>query len=314
MRGLPQKQNARRADKIRLCGHLGRYKKIVKKTYIISFKGFAEIGEETRAFHANRGVPSCMSGNKQSGMKEKTAENTKKRGNTEMKTELQKQLFALQDPGYREFHARLIPGIPKEDIIGIRTPVLRKFAGKFARDHSQEAEAFLKELPHRYYEENNLHMLLVTKIEDYPECLRKVKEFLPYINNWATCDLPAPKCFEEYREELLPVIREWLLTTDTYTIRYGIGLLMRLYLDDMYRPEYADLVARVRSEEYYVNMMIAWYFATALAKQWDTVIPYLEERKLDRWVHQKTIQKAVESFRITPEQKVYLKSLRYPRK
>ena len=163
---------------------------------------------------------------------------------------------------------------------------------------------------YRYYEENNLHMLLVTKIKDYPECLRKVKEFLPYINNWATCDLPAPKCFEEYREELLPVIREWLLTTDTYTIRYGIGLLMRLYLDDMYRPEYADLVARVRSEEYYVNMMIAWYFATALAKQWDTVIPYLEERKLDRWVHQKTIQKAVESYRITDEQKVYLKTLR----
>ena len=141
-----------------------------------------------------------MPGNKQSGMKEEPEENTKKRGNMKMKTELQKQLFALQDPGYREFHARLIPGIPKEDIIGIRTPVLRKFAGKFARDHSQEAEAFLKELPHRYYEENNLHMLLVTKIEDYPECLRKVKEFLPYINNWATCDLPAPKCFEEYRE------------------------------------------------------------------------------------------------------------------
>ena len=181
-------------------------------------------------------------------MKEEPEENTKKRGNMKMKTELQKQLFALQDPGYREFHAGLIPGIPKEDIIGIRTPVLRKFAGEFARDHSQEAEAFLKELPHRYYEENNLHMLLVTKIKDYPECLRKVKEFLPYINNWATCDLPAPKCFEEYREELLPVIREWLLTKDTYTIRYGIGLLMRLYLDDMYRPEYADLVARVRSE------------------------------------------------------------------
>ena len=157
-------------------------------------------------------------------------------------------------------------------------------------------------------------MLLVTKIKDYPECLRKVKEFLPYINNWATCDLPAPKCFEKHLEELLPVIREWVTSTDTYTIRYGIGILMRLYLDDAYRPEYADLVARVRSEEYYVNMMIAWYFATALAKQWDTVIPYLEERKLDRWVHQKTIQKAVESFRITPEQKVYLKSLRYPRK
>ena len=247
-------------------------------------------------------------------MKEEPEENTKKRGNMKMKTELQKQLFALQDPGYREFHARLIPGIPKEDIIGIRTPVLRKFAGEFARDHSREAEAFLKELPHRYYEENNLHMLLVTKIKDYPECLRKVKEFLPYINNWATCDLPAPKCFEKHRKELLPVIREWVTSTDTYTIRYGIGILMRLYLDDAYRPEYADLVARVRSEEYYVNMMIAWYFATALAKQWDTVIPYLEERKLDRWVHQKTIQKAVESFRITSEQKVYLKSLRYPRK
>lgn len=255
-----------------------------------------------------------MPGNKQSGMKEEPAENTKKRGNMKMKTELQKQLFALQDPGYREFHAGLIPGIPKEDIIGIRTPVLRKFAEEFARDHSRGAEMFLKELPHCYYEENNLHMLLVTKIKDYPECLRKVEEFLPYINNWATCDLPAPKCFEKHREELLPVIRKWLLTTDTYTIRYGIGLLMRLYLDDMYRPEYADLVARVRSEEYYVNMMIAWYFATALAKQWDTVIPYLEERKLDRWVHQKTIQKAVESFRITSEQKVYLKSLRYPRK
>ena len=251
-----------------------------------------------------------MPGNKQSGMKEEPEENTKKRGNMKMKTELQKQLFALQDPGYREFHARLIPGIPKEDIIGIRTPVLRRFAGEFARDHSQEAEAFFKELPHRYYEENNLHMLLVTKIKDYPECLRKVEEFLPYINNWATCDLPAPKCFEKHREELLPVIREWVTSTDTYTIRYGIGILMRLYLDDAYRPEYADLVARVRSEEYYVNMMIAWYFATALAKQWDAAVPYIEQHRLSDWVHKKTIQKAVESYRITSEQKEYLKGYR----
>ena len=225
---------------------------------------------------------------------------------------LRDALFALQDINYKAFHEKSIPTVPPETVIGIRTPVLRRFASDYAK--TPDAAEFRASLPHAYYEENNLHMLLVTKIKDYPECLRKVKEFLPYINNWATCDLPAPKCFEEYREELLPVIREWLLTTDTYTIRYGIGLLMRLYLDDMYRPEYADLVARVRSEEYYVNMMIAWYFATALAKQWDTVIPYLEERKLDRWVHQKTIQKAVESFRITPEQKVYLKSLRYPRK
>ena len=251
-----------------------------------------------------------MSGNKQSGMKEEPAENTTKRGNMKMKTELQKQLFALQDPGYREFHARLIPGIPKEDIIGIRTPVLRKFAGEFARDHSQEAEAFLKELPHRYYEENNLHMLLVTKIKDYPECLRKVKEFLPYINNWATCDLPAPKCFAKHREELLPEIRSWIASGETYTIRYGIGLLMSFYLDEAFEPEYLELAAGVRSEEYYVNMMIAWYLATALAKQWEATIPYLEERRLPEWVHRKTIQKAVESYRITLEQKVYLKSLR----
>ena len=225
---------------------------------------------------------------------------------------LEEQLFEMQDLKYRDFHSKLLPGIDKETLIGIRTPMLRKFSREFAK--TPEAEEFLQILPHRYYEENNMHMMIVTGIKDYETCLAEVKKFLPYINNWATCDLPAPKCFEEYREELLPVIREWLLTTDTYTIRYGIGLLMRLYLDDMYRPEYADLVARVRSEEYYVNMMIAWYFATALAKQWDTVIPYLEERKLDRWVHQKTIQKAVESFRITSEQKVYLKSLRYPRK
>ena len=243
-------------------------------------------------------------------MKEEPEENTKKRGNMKMKTELQKQLFALQDPGYREFHARLIPGIPKEDIIGIRTPVLRKFAGGFARDHSQEAEAFLKELPHRYYEENNLHMLLVTKIKDYPECLRKVKEFLPYINNWATCDLPAPKCFAKHKQELFPRIKEWIASEETYTIRYGIDLLMALYLDADFRPEYLELAASVASEEYYVKMVIAWYFATALAKQWDAAIPYMEQKRLPDWVHRKTIRKAVESYRITKEQKDYLRTLK----
>ena len=223
-------------------------------------------------------------------------------------TELQQQLFALQDETYREFHSKLMPDINKEAVIGIRIPVLRRFAGEFAK--KPEAREFLQQLPHQYYEENNLHMMLITAEKDYEKCLAEVERFVPYIDNWATCDLPAPKCFEKHREELLPVIREWVTSTDTYTIRYGIGILMRLYLDDAYRPEYANLVARVRSEEYYVNMMIAWYFATALAKQWDTVIPYLEERKLDRWVHQKTIRKAVESYRITKEQKDYLRTLK----
>ena len=227
-----------------------------------------------------------------------------------MKTELQKQLFALQDPGYREFHARLIPGIPKEDIIGIRTPVLRKFAGEFARDHSQEAEAFLKELPHRYYEENNLHMMLVAQIKDYESCLAEVERFLPYVDNWATCDLPAPKCFEKHKKELIAVIRKWISSEKTYVVRYGIGLLLRLYLDADFDPAYLELVTAVQSEEYYVNMMIAWYLATALAKQWEETIPYLEERRLSEWVHRKTIQKAVESYRITKEKKEYLRSLR----
>ena len=251
-----------------------------------------------------------MPENEQSGMKEEPEENTKKRGNMKMKTELQKQLFALQDPGYREFHARLIPGIPKEDIIGIRTPVLRKFAGEFARDHSQEAEAFLKELPHRYYEENNLHMMLVAQIKDYESCLAEVERFLPYVDNWATCDLPAPKCFEKHKKELIAVIRKWISSEKTYVVRYGIGLLLRLYLDADFDPAYLELVTAVQSEEYYVNMMIAWYLATALAKQWEETIPYLEERRLSEWVHRKTIQKAVESYRITKEKKEYLRSLR----
>ena len=222
--------------------------------------------------------------------------------------ELQEKLFELQDLTYKEFHSALMPGIEKEDVIGIRVPVLRRFAKEFAK--TKEAEAFLQELPHRYYEENNLHMMLITAIRDYESCLREIQRFLPYVNNWATCDFPAPKCFAAHKEELLPEVKKWIRSKDTYTIRYGIGILMRLYLDEDFKPEYAALISGVQSEEYYVNMMIAWYFATALAKQWDTVIPYLEERKLSPWVHRKTIQKAVESYRITEEQKTYLKTLR----
>ena len=224
------------------------------------------------------------------------------------KEQLQKELFALQDLKYRDFHSKLLPGVDKKTIIGIRTPVLRKFAKEFSK--RKEAEEFLQDLPHQYYEENNLHMMILTGIKDYDKCLEEIKKFVPYINNWATCDLPFPKCFSKHKEELLPQIREWIASDHTYTIRYGLGTLMSLYLDEDFKPEYLELAASVRSEEYYVNMMIAWYFATALAKQWEATVPYIEQRKLPQWVHRKTIQKAVESYRITPEQKTYLKSFR----
>ena len=201
-----------------------------------------------------------------------------------------------------------MPGIAKETIIGIRTPVLRNFVKEFRK--TEDAKRFLAELPHQYYEENNIHMMLIAQIRDYETCIEEINRFLPYINNWATCDLPQPKCFGAHKKELLQEVHKWIASNETYTIRYGIGTLMRFYLDEDFDPSYVALVARVKSEEYYVNMMIAWYLATALAKQWESVIPYLEQRKLPEWVHRKTIQKAVESYRITPEQKVYLKSLR----
>lgn len=225
-----------------------------------------------------------------------------------MKDTIRNQLMELQDPEYREFHSRLIPNIDKERVIGIRTPVLRAFAKQIAG--TGEAEQFLAELPHRYYEENHLHMMLITSIKDYDRCLEELQKFLPYVDNWATCDLPEPKCFTGNKEKLLSEIKGWIASAEPYTKRYGIGMLMRLYLDADFRPEYPELVASVSSEEYYVNMMIAWYFATALAKQWETVIPYIENRCLSEWVHRKTIRKAIDSYRITDEQKQYLRTLR----
>lgn len=222
--------------------------------------------------------------------------------------EIQKHLFELQDIKYRDFHSRLMPDTDKETVIGIRVPVLRKYAKSIAG--TELSEKFIKELPHHYYEENNLHMMLITRIKGYDRCISEIERFLPYIDNWATCDFPAPKCFENHKEELLPVIKCWIASSETYTIRYGIGMLMRLYLDEDFEPEYVKLVAGVESDEYYVNMMIAWYMATALAKQWDAVIPYIEEHRMSDWVHRKTIQKAVESYRITDEQKRYLKGYR----
>ena len=223
-------------------------------------------------------------------------------------TKLQKQLFELQDLKYRDFHSKLMPETAKETVIGIRTPVLRKFAKEFAG--TSEAEAFLRQLPHRYYEENNLHMMLITGIKDYEKCMEEIQRFLPCIDNWATCDYPAPKCFARHKDQVLEEAKRWISSGETYVIRYGIGMLMRLFLDEDFSSEYLEMAAAVQSQEYYVNMMIAWYFATALAKQWDATVPYIEQHKLSDWVHRKTVQKAVESYRITPEQKEYLKGFR----
>ena len=223
--------------------------------------------------------------------------------------QVQKELFAMQDEGYRAFHSRLIPNIDPARVIGVRTPQLRSYAKQFAR--REEAEIFLQQLPHEYYEENNLHAFLIEQIKDYETCVREWDRFLPYVDNWVTCDMPSPKVFKKHLPELLTQIRQWMDSGETYTVRFGIGMLMRLYLEpETFSLEYPQWVAEVHSEEYYVNMMVAWYFATALAKQWEAVVPYIEERRLTPWCHNKAIQKAVESSRVTREQKDYLVTFR----
>ena len=218
------------------------------------------------------------------------------------------RLLQRQDPTYRDFHKKLLPTVDPERLIGVRTPQLRSLAKELSG--TPEAEDFLASLPHTYYDENTLHGLLISNGKDISWVIAQLDRFLPFVDNWATCDLTRPKIFQKHLPELLPKVKEWLASDHEYTVRFGIGMLLSFYLDRAFQPEYLTWVASLHRQEYYVNMMIAWYFATALAKQWDTVIPYLEERKLDRWVHQKTIQKAVESYRITDEQKVYLKTLR----
>ncbi len=227
-------------------------------------------------------------------------------------TSIQKQLFALQDLSYREFHSRLMPTIDKETIIGVRTPALRKLAREFEKESA--CEAFLQELPHKYYEENNLHGFLVESIKDYNVAVEQIERFLPYVDNWATCDMMSPKVFKKHLPELLEEIKGWLSSGHTYTIRFGVNMLMKFYLDDTFAPEYLEWVASIKSDEYYVKMVVAWYFATALAKQYEATIPYIEDECLEEWTHNKTIQKAVESYRITEEQKQYLRTLRSGRK
>lgn len=222
--------------------------------------------------------------------------------------DVQKRLFEMQDAEYRDFHAKLVPTMEKTKFIGIRTPMLRKFASEFGK--TEESEIFLQVLPHQYYEENNLHGLLIEQIRDYDKCLEELERFLPFIDNWATCDLLALHMMKKHRDVFIREVFRWIESDQPYTIRFGIGMLMRHYLDEEFKPEYPEKVAAIRSEEYYVNMMRAWYFATALAKQYEKVLPFLEERRMDVWTHNKTIQKAIESCRITPEQKAYLRTLR----
>ena len=224
-------------------------------------------------------------------------------------TDIQNLLFDRQDAVYRDFQSKLMPTVDPELVIGVRMPALRKLAKELAG--TQLAEDFLQQLPHRYYEENNLHGLLISAIPDYGAAVAALEAFLPHVDNWATCDLLSPKAFWAHPPELPDRIRRWAAAPHPYTVRFGLGMLMSFYLDGEFRPEYLELAAGVRREEYYVRMMVAWYFATALAKQYDTALPYLEQRRLDRWTHNKTIQKAVESYRISPEQKAELRSLRW---
>ncbi len=218
------------------------------------------------------------------------------------------KLFEMQDLEYKAFHSRLMPTISPETIIGVRTPALRKFAKEIAK--YDVVEDFIVDLPHKFYEENNLHGFLIEGIKDFDKCLAEVDRFLPYVDNWATCDMMRPKVFKKNPEGLLPKIEVWVASKETYTVRYGIGMLMTYFLEEHFELKYADAVAAVESEEYYVRMMVAWYFATALAKQWDAVIPYIENGVLEKWTHNKAIQKAIESYRITPEQKNYLRTLK----
>ena len=222
--------------------------------------------------------------------------------------EIVNRLFESRDLPYADFQSRLTPNVDRSRFIGVRTPALRAFARELYKsgDHGD----FLSSLPHFYFEENQLHAFWISLIKDYEKCMERTREFLPYIDNWATCDQLTPKVFCKHKGELLGEIKVWLKSDLTYTVRFGIGMLMRHFLDDDFTREYPRLVASVRSEEYYVNMMIAWYFATALAKQYESALPLIEDRALEPWTHNKAIQKAIESFRVLPEHKEYLKKLR----
>lgn len=225
-------------------------------------------------------------------------------------TYIQKRLFLLQDKSYKDFQERLIPTIEPPKIIGIRTPRLRKFAQDFFKENPNLLSDFLADIPHTYHEENNLHLFIISEFKDLQQAISETERILPYIDNWATCDISRPKVFEENPSLIYSKIKEWITSNREFTIRYAIGILLELYLDENFSTEHLDLVASVKDERYYVQMMMAWYFSYALIKQYEHAIPYLEQHKLPPFVHTKTIQKAIESRRISEEKKSYLKTLR----
>lgn len=223
-------------------------------------------------------------------------------------SEIQERLFSLKDEKYAAFQAKLMPGVDTNKIIGVRTPELRKLAKEYKKH--PEIEEFLNDLPHEYYDERNLHGFIISECKDYDQTLQYLDEFLPHVDNWATCDLLSPKVFKKNHEKLSKDVATWVDSDAIYTKRFGIEMIMSHFLDQDFMPEWLPKIAAIRSEEYYINMMVAWFFTTALAKQWESVIPFIEKQTMDRWTHNKTIQKAIESNRITDEQKMYLRGLK----
>ena len=214
----------------------------------------------------------------------------------------------VKDDKYKEFQSKLVPNIPKETILGIRTPEMRQIAKEVFE--SKDKDLFLNELPHKYYEENLIHFFIISMIKDFDECIKRVEEFLPYVDCWPVSDQASPKSFKKNHDKLLPYIKKWIKSNHIYTARFGIRMLMNEYLDDDFKEEYLKLVSSVKGDDYYLKMMVAWYFATALAKRYDETIPYFENHILSDWVHKKAIQKAKESYRVTDEHKKYLASIR----
>ncbi len=227
---------------------------------------------------------------------------------TDCKTQVRQRLFELQDTDYKVFHSKLMPTVDTDRIIGVRVPDLRKLSKELFRDGT--GMQFIKNLPHKYYEEDNIHAFIVEQIKDFEICLAETEKFIPFIDNWATCDMFSPKVFSKHTDVIFEKSLEWIKSDNTYVVRYGIGMLMRYFLDERFNPDILRIVAAVKSEEYYINMMIAWFFATALAKQYDDTVVFLQENRLPLWVHNKTIQKAVESNRIANETKEYLRTLK----